>query len=122
VSLGGVVAHQVERVDAEPLGEPLDRPQREIPLTALDAPHVGPVHVEHVSECLLAEPELESAPAQLPAQPSLELSFHAATMGRCYFWVYRPISSAGLRPAACRRCLQALAAAKVGAYGNRELH
>jgi len=58
------------------ISQPLDRPERDVPLAALQTADEGPVDPGDVGELLLAEPAGLSMGAQAPAELSLEVAFH----------------------------------------------
>src|SRR5439155_19159660 len=58
---------QPQRLDAEPLGQPLDRLQGQVALASLHRSQVGAVIAQVIGEGFLAEPPLLPAAAQIPA-------------------------------------------------------
>lgn len=64
-------SQQVERVDTDPLGDPLYRLQGEVPFTALNAAHVGAVVAELVGETFLAESVCFAVAAQVASKSPL---------------------------------------------------
>ena len=47
------------RVNADLFSNALDAPERQVPLSALKAAHVGAVDADHVGETSIEEPRLE---------------------------------------------------------------
>ena len=74
-----LLAEQGQRVYVEHIRDAFHGLEREIPLAALQATHVGTVHAEHVCEGFLAEPAISPDRAQIAAQGSLQVAFHSKT-------------------------------------------
>lgn len=55
VDLGVAHAQQLERIDAESVGYPFQRLEREVALAPLDSAHVRSVDAQHIGKGLLAE-------------------------------------------------------------------
>lgn len=68
---------QFERVEPDPLGDSLDALEREVTLAALYTSDVGPVDLEQVGECLLAQAVLFPVGPQVVPDGSLQVAFHA---------------------------------------------
>jgi hypothetical protein len=67
---------QLQRVDAQLAGDALDGPQRQVPLTALDSAHLGPVNAEDISARLLAQPLDFTIGPEVPSQGPLQVALH----------------------------------------------
>ena len=59
------------------VGQPFDRPERDVSFAALQTADEGSVDPGDVGELLLAEPAGLSMGAQTPAELSLEVAFHS---------------------------------------------
>ncbi|GEL48009.1 hypothetical protein CHO01_31250 [Cellulomonas hominis] len=68
------------RVHSQAVGEALHGAQREVALTALDAPEVGPVHAERVRQGLLAQPPLGPDRPDALSDSPLQITFHPPTV------------------------------------------
>lgn len=89
---------QVQRVNLDAGGKPLDALERQVALSALDPTHVGPVDAKDVGEGFLAEAARLPVGAQVQADGALQVSFgHGLNLARCYLTVYRLISSVPAR-------------------------
>lgn len=71
------VAEQVQRVYVEHIRDAFHGLEREIPLAALQAAHVGTVHAEHLGEGFLTEPAASPDRAQIAAHGSLQIALHS---------------------------------------------
>jgi hypothetical protein len=67
---------QLQRADVEPAGQPLDRPEGEVALAALEAAHVGAVDADHLGESFLGEAARLPVGAQIAPDGPLEIPFH----------------------------------------------
>lgn len=111
---------QLERVNVDLGGDPLDALQRQIPLSSLDAAHVGPMDLKDIGEGLLAQSAGLSNRPQVPADGALQVSFgHRHTVPVCYLTVYRLISSVAALRSACRQAWSAARAAWIRTLPNR---
>ncbi len=101
---------ELQRVQVDPSGEPLDALERQVALPALDAAHVRAVDTEDIGEGLLAEAAGLPVGPQVQADDALQVSFgHGLNLARCYLTVYRLISSVRVPmgrslPRAAMRC------------------
>ncbi len=72
-----MTVEQVERIDAEALGYPLDASQREVALAPLDPTHVGAVELKVVGEGFLTHSAGLPVCPEVAAEDGLKLAFHA---------------------------------------------
>lgn len=97
------VGQQVERVDGDLGGDPLDTLQGQVPFASFDAAHVGPMDLKDIGEGFLAQSAGISYRPQVPADGALQVSFgHRETVPVCYLTVYRLISSVAALKSTCR--------------------
>lgn len=75
-------AEQLVGPDPELDGEVLDDLQRQVALSALHPTDIGAVPVHDLGQLCLAEPTFVPQPAHLPADLSLQISPHPATITR----------------------------------------
>jgi len=60
----------------EPLGQPLDRPERDVPFAPFEAPDVGAVHPQEICELLLTQVPCLALVPEIDAEPALEVAVH----------------------------------------------
>lgn len=72
---------KLKRVDLERGSQPLDRLEREVPLTPLEATHIGAMNANQVSKRFLAQSASLAAGAQIASHSPLKLAFHAFERG-----------------------------------------
>src|SRR4051812_18227243 len=73
---------QGQRLDLKPRRNPLDIPQREVALAALEAADVGPVEADHVGRLFLAFISRLTTPHErrgVLAQDALQVALHEGT-------------------------------------------
>jgi hypothetical protein len=78
VELAGLLYgfQQRQRIDANPAGQPLDRPQSDIALAALKTAEVGPVHTKGFRKALLGQAARLADASEVGAQAALQVSLH----------------------------------------------
>ena len=60
----------------EPLGQPLDRPEGDVPFAPFEAPDVGAVYPQEICERLLTLVPCLALVPEIDAEPALEVTFH----------------------------------------------
>ena len=83
----------VRGIEAEPVGQPLDRPERDVPLAPLQATHVRPMHPEDVSEVSWLSDRLLRQPRRAWPNWRCRAPSTGNTLLNGYLLVYRPIGS-----------------------------
>lgn len=67
---------QRHRVDADSVGDPLETPERQVPLATLDRAHVGAMDADDVGERFLAQSPRLAVASKVAAHHPLQLAFH----------------------------------------------
>ena len=69
-------ADEVSGIQPEPVGDPLERAEGQVPFPPLEGAHVGAVNAKDVSEGLLGKLHRQPTLTQAPTDLSLNLTFH----------------------------------------------
>lgn len=75
-----ITGQQLNRWDAQAVGDAFDGSQRQVAFAPFHSAHVGAVDTEHVGKGLLRQALGESERAELPPHCSLEIAFHMGTV------------------------------------------
>ena len=69
-----VLLEHRDRIRTDSFAHALQRPQREVSLSAFDASHVGTMHADHIGERLLAQPKGDPMATQVSAKDTLQVA------------------------------------------------
>ena len=71
-----LLSEQLERIEPEPVRDPLQTLQGQIAFAALKPTHIGAVNTKFDRECLLRQAARNAIGAQVSPDPPLQLAFH----------------------------------------------
>jgi hypothetical protein len=77
-STDAALAEEVERADAEAVGDPLYRLEGEVALASFESAHVRAVYVQDSREGLLRQTTLDPESTQVAADGTLQVALHAS--------------------------------------------
>jgi hypothetical protein len=80
-----VIDQKIQGINFDPLSDPFQHPERDVPLAPLQAAHISAVHSDEVGECLLAEATCNPVSSQVAAHPPLQIALHQGrSVAICY--------------------------------------
>lgn len=91
----GRASKESERVNVEPVGDPLHRSQRHVSFAALEAAEVGAVDTDRVCHLLLREVSLDPYATDVRSRRPLQFALHRLNHRARWPAVYRLISIIG---------------------------
>jgi hypothetical protein len=89
----GWLGQEIERLGSELIAHPLNRSQREVPLTPLNTSDESAMEIQDLGQLLLGQATVESDAPHVGPEHALQLALHPPNFAACYSSIYRLISS-----------------------------